>query len=195
MNDGASSLGHHTAASYFALGECGVLAPDDRVELLDGLVIAMAPPSDAHDATVQLVQYALLAKLGLGVSIRVQCSFLAGGSSVPQPDIAVVPGKAGDYFLSTPTKAHLIVEVSLSSLIQDRVTKSAIYARAGVQCYWIVNLRDMCVEVHREPDRWTSTYRSITRVSGSGNLAIDEFPGVTFEAAEFLPPIDYSSGT
>ena len=188
MNDTAASLGHYTVDRYYALAECGVLAPDDRVELLDGIIVAMAPRSDGHDDTVHVVLYALLGKLGLGVATRVQSPFMAGGASVPQPDVAVIPGKAGDYFRSAPTKAHLIVEVSQSSLAQDRLTKSAIYARAGVPCYWIVNLRDFCVEVYRDPDRFKSEYRSVTRATGSDILTIDEFPGVTFEAAEFLPP-------
>lgn len=195
MSGAGTSLGHYTVERYYALADCGILTPDDRVELLDGLIVAMAPRSDGHDDTIHVVLYALLEKLGLGVAIRVQSSFMAGGASVPQPDVAVVPGKAGDYFENAPTKALLIVEVSQSSLAQDRLTKSAIYARAGVPCYWIINLRDLCVEVYREPDRWKSKYGSVSRATGSGILAIDEFPGVTFEAAEFLPRMNYSSTT
>ena len=145
--------GHFTAERYLALGECGILAPDDRVELLDGLIVAMPPPSPRHDTAVERVQYALLRGLGLDVS----------------------------------TRAHLIVEVALSSLPQDRLTKPAIYARAGVPCYWIVNLRDGCVEVYRDVDRWRAEYRGVTRAAGEDTLAIDDFPGVPFQAADFLP--------
>ena len=194
MNETLASLGHFTVERYLALGECGILAPDDRVELLDGLVVAMAPPSDLHDATVQMAQYALLARLGLGVAIRVQSSFLAGGDSVPQPDLAVVPGRAGDYFDRGPIRAHLLVEVALSSLAQDRLTKAAIYARADVPCYWILNLRDHRVEVHRGPDRWKSAYASVTSATGNDALVIDDFPGFVFEAREFLPPSGRQAG-
>lgn len=184
----STSLGHFSVERYQALGDCGILSPDDRVELLDGLIVAMAPPSPPHDAEVNLAQYVLLGRLGLDVNIRVQASFRVGGTSVPQPDIALVPGRPTDYFGSIPDKASLILEVSLSSLMQDRLSKSAIYARAGVPCYWIVNLRDRCVEVYRDPDRWKSRYRSVTHATGSDPLVIDEFPGVRFEAGEFLPP-------
>jgi len=187
MNETASSLGHYTVEQYYALADCGVLAPDDRVELLDGLIVSMPPRSDEHDAIIHVVLYSLLEKLGLEVGVRVQAPFVVGGTSVPQPDLAIVPGKARDYLLAAPTKAHLVVEVSKSSLPQDRLTKSAIYARAGVPCYWIVNLRDRCVEVYREPDRWKSEYRSVTHATGSNILVIDEFPDVRFEAADFLP--------
>jgi len=187
MDTAGIQAGHFTTERYFELAECGILSPDDRVELLEGLIVAMPPPSPRHDTAVERVQYALLRGLGLGVSTRVQCSFAAGGDNVPQPDVMVLPGKPGDLDQRLPTRAHLIVEVALSSLPQDRLTKSAIYARAGVPCYWIVNLRDHCVEVHRDVDRWKGEYRSVTRAAGDDALVIDDFPDVTFRAGDFLP--------
>jgi Uma2 family endonuclease len=187
MDEIAASLGHYTVDRYFELAECGILAPDDRVELLDGLIVAMPPTSPLHDNAVRRVQYVLLRRLGFDVIIRGQSTFVIGDDSAPQPDIAVCPGDDRSHDHRHPNQAHLLVEVSLSSLPQDRLTKSAIYARAGVPCYWIVNLRDRCVEVYREPDRWKSEYRSVTRATGSDKLTIDEFPSIAFEAAEFLP--------
>ncbi|MFN2427718.1 MAG: Uma2 family endonuclease [Candidatus Binatia bacterium] len=188
MSDAGPESGHISVQRYFEMGECGILSPEDRVELLDGLIVAMAPPSPPHDSVVNHVQYVLLQKLGFHVAIRVQSSFLAGDTSVLQPDIAVVPGRPVNYFRRHPGQAHLIVEVAQSSVSQDRHTKSAIYARAGVPCYWIVNVRDHCVEVYREPDRWKSRYDSLTRATGSDLLAIDAFPDVTFQPDELLPP-------
>lgn len=190
MSGSSPDLGHYTAQRYLELGECGILSPDDRVELLDGLIVAMAPASPRHDESVLRVQYALLRRLGLDVLVRVQSSFQIGSDSVLQPDVAVVPGKLGHYSELAPSKAFLVVEVASSSLAQDRLTKSAIYARAGVPCYWIVNLRDRCVEVHLEPDRWKSRYLTVVHATGSALLTIDDFPGVTFEASDFLPPQD-----
>ena len=188
MNDTAASLGHYTVDRYYALAECGILAADDRVELLDGLIVAMPPPSPRHDFALELVQSVLQRRLGLDVRTRVQSSFVAGSDSVPQPDLMVLPGRLDAFDHALPTRALLVVEVALSSLPQDRLTKSIIYARAGVPCYWIVNLRDFRVEVYRDPDRFKSEYRSVTRATGTDILTINEFPGVTFEAAEFLPP-------
>lgn len=190
MSERASSLGHRTVEQYYALAACGVLAPDDRVELLDGLVVAMPPTSPLHDNAVHRVLYLLLQRLGFGVVVRAQSTLVAGLDSALQPDIAVCPGSSASYEQRHPSQAHLVVEVALSSLPQDRLTKSAIYARAGVPCYWIVNLRDRCVEVYREPDRFRSEYRSVDRCQGTDRLAIDDFPEVAFEAAELLPPAD-----
>ena len=180
--------GHFTVRRYLEMAECGIISDDDRVELLDGLIIAMAPPSPLHDSAVSCVQYALHRKLGLDVVVRVQSTFVVGRDSAPQPDIAVVPGSIDDYWDSHPTKAHLLVEVAVSSVLQDRLTKAAIYARAGVPCFWIVNLRDRCVEPMSEPDRFAARYRQIARATGSNPLAIDAYPHVSFEARELLPP-------
>jgi len=54
-----------------------------------------------------------------------------------------------------------------------------------------VNLRDRCVEVYRDPDRWKSEYRSVTSATGSDILTIEDFPGVTIEAAELLPRAEH----
>lgn len=186
MNTATS--GHFSVERYFELTECGIIAPDDRVELLDGLIVSMAAQSAPHAATVYRVEHALLGKLGFQTVVRVQMTFLAGDTSVPEPDIAVVSGNADDYFECHPRTALLIVEVAHSSVIQDRLTKAAIYARAGIPCYWIVNLRDACIEAHRLPDRWKGEYASVTRMSGNESIEIDAFPGVRFEAAELLPP-------
>jgi Uma2 family endonuclease len=170
------------------MSECGIIPEDERVELLDGLIVAMPPPSPPHDSAVQRVMYVLLRKLGLGVSLRVQSSFVAGDASVPQPDLALVPGGLDDYLDRHPSRAWLLVEVAHTSVSQDRLTKAGIYARAGIPCYWVVNLRDRCIEVFREPDRFAARYAQATRASGTEPLVIDAFPGVTFEARELLPP-------
>ena len=159
MSDSAPSLGHFTVHRYLELGDCGLIAPDDRVELLDGIVVAMPPTSPLHDNAVRRILYVLLQRLGFETIVRGQSTFVCGEDSAPQPDIAVCPGNDRTHDLRHPTQAHLLVEVASTSLAQDRLTKSAIYARAGVPCYWIVNLRESCIEANRT-DGGRSTARS-----------------------------------
>ncbi len=188
MDEPVLDDGHLTAKQYFAMAECGVFAPDERVELLDGLIVAMTPPLPWHSSAVSRVHSVLMRKLGPDTYIRLQDSFQLDDRSVPEPDLAVVPGTFDDYVHEHPSRAFLIVEVALSSLIQDRITKAAIYARAGVPCYWLINLRERCVEVFRGPDRRKSRYAAVERYTGSQTFGIDAFPGMEFEAAELLPP-------
>lgn len=194
MNEAGVQAGRFSVERYLEMAECGIISEDDRVELLGGLIVAMTPPTPLHDSAVTRVHYALQRMLGSQVLVRVQCSFVAGHDSAPQPDIAVVPGGPDDYWDEHPSRAHLLVEVASSSVLQDRLTKAAIYARAGVPCYWLVNLRDRCVEAFREPDRFAGRYASVSRATGSDTLTIDAFPGATVEASELLPPRAALSG-
>ena len=185
----APKSGRYSAEHYFELARRGVIAAQDRCELLDGLIVAMAPQTSPHLLAVHRVGTLLSEKLGASAYVRVQMSFVAGRDSAPEPDIALVPGKVEDYAKKHPTRADLIVEVAETSLVQDRITKAAIYARAGVPCYWIVNVRDRRVEAYSAPDRWRSQYTSFLRVTGRQTLSIEAFPDIAFSANELLPVV------
>ena len=162
---------------YFEFEECGIIAPDERCELLEGMIVAMLPQTAPHSSTVYRVEHLLQDRLGRATVIRVQMSFLAGGRSVPEPDIAVVPGKPEDYYRRHPSTALLIVEVAHRSVVQDRVTKAAIYASAGIPCYWIVNLRASRVEVFRRPHPQSAQYLEVSSAVAGQMIEIDAFPG------------------
>ena len=182
-----------SATSYLRMAECGLIAPDDRTELLEGVIVSMPPATPLHDNSVHRVQYALLRALGLDACIRVQSAMVTGSRSVPVPDVAVVPGSSNDYDRAHPTRAHLVVEVAQSSLPQDRLTKAALYARAGITDYWIVNLREGVVEAYGNVDREAGLYRSIARASGNDLLTLEAFPGIGIRAGDLLPPEDDST--
>jgi Uma2 family endonuclease len=176
-----------TVERYFALLDEGALGEDDRVELLEGVVVAMSPRNARHDAAVTRAHAALRAALGPGPVIRVQCTVVLGPHSAPEPDVAVVPGEIAQYDHAHPTTALLIVEVADSSLPQDRITKAGTYASAGIPEYWIVNLRDDRVEVLRAPGAAAAAYRE-RRVAHRGERLVPvAFPGVTLSVDDLLP--------
>ena len=176
-----------TAERYFTLAESGVLEPEDRVELLEGVVVAVTPPNPPHDVATSIIGDSLRTAIGTRAAVRVQCSLALGSHSVPQPDIAVVAGRHLDYLHQHPHTALLVVEVADSSLPQDRLSKSRIYAAAGIPEYWIVNLRAMEIEVYRDPDPPARCYGSIT-IAHTGRLELVTLPGVAVEAADLLLP-------
>ena len=155
MTDTALPL--YTVEEYFGLVEAGQLAPDARVELLEGVVVEMSPQTPEHATCVRLVHKAL--EEVFDCEIRDCLPFIAGSRSGPEPDVVVVPGAIEDYAERHPTEALLVVEVSVSSLPVDRLSKSRIYSAAGVPEYWIANLVDRVLEVHRAPDREARLYR------------------------------------
>ena len=176
-----------TVQRYFGLVETGVLAEDDRVELLEGVVVAMTPSNPRHAAVVSLAGEVLREAVGRRAAVRVQCTLSLAPYSAPEPDVAVVAGSHREYLSAHPTTALLVVEVSDASLQQDRITKAAIYAAAGIPEFWIVNLRDGVVEVRRSPDCERALYREVLTLRGGERIALVELPGATVDVADLLP--------
>ena len=164
-----------TRQEYERMVAAGVFHPRERVELIDGEVVGKTPQTSQHSTAVQLLQEALRAAFPQGYVIRVQMPLALGLRSEPEPDIAVVAGNAVDFRDAHPDAAVLVIEVSDSSLAYDRTEKARIYAMNGIADYWIVNLVDNCVEVHRDPEggsyRHVSSYRPDDRVSPLTNPA------------------------
>jgi Uma2 family endonuclease len=146
---------------YHSMLDHGILMKDDKVELLNGEIIEMSPIGSKHSATVSKINSLLSVILQGQLICRIQDPIQLGPYSEPEPDIALV--KARDDFYS---KAHpeakdvlLIIEVADTSLEVDREVKAEIYAEAGIRVYWIINLRDNLLEVHKEP--FQSGYKNI----------------------------------
>ncbi len=131
----------------------GTLTDEDRVELLEGVVYDKMPHNAPHDSCLYRLHTRLLLALApQGWVVRCQ-SEVTFPASVPEPDVAVVPGPEGLYDEVRPTAADLllVVEVSDTTLSRDRGLKQRVYARSRVPVYWIVNLVDGVVEVYTDP--------------------------------------------
>ena len=139
-----------TREQYYKLGEVGILA-DKNVELIEGKVIEMSPIYSPHATIVTIVQELMSEIFGKGWVVRIQQPLSLGTDSDPQPDIAVITGKARDFMDAHPTSAALVIEVAVSSLSYDRKQKASLYAKAGIKDYWIVNVEDEQLEVYRRP--------------------------------------------
>jgi Uma2 family endonuclease len=179
--------GRISASRYLRLVERGVLGPDERVELLEGVVVAMAPSGPRHAAAVRRMILAFVRAVGDRAVVSAQLTFVAGRWSVPEPDLALLPGTLEDYDAVHPSDALLVVEASDSSLPQDRITKTAIYAGAGIPEYWIVNLRQDVVEVHRRVDRRARRYRVRKTVPRGETLTLVAFPDVRIAVDAIMP--------
>jgi len=176
-----------TVEEYFGLVHRGDLRPDDRVELLDGLIVAMSPQDPLHAAAITRLTRVLQRVVGDRAAVRVQLPIVLGRSA-PEPDLTLVPIDAGENPEAHPRSAFLVVEVADSSLVPDRLTKAAIYARAGLPEYWLVNLVDDCIEIFRKPVRKWGRYRSTSTVSRGERIRVAAFPDVTVAVEELLPP-------
>ncbi|HXJ81678.1 MAG TPA: Uma2 family endonuclease [Candidatus Methylomirabilis sp.] len=136
------------------------------IELIGGQLVVAEAQSAYHASAVGTVDYALRAAVPSGWTVRVQAPIALDEESEPEPDLAVVSGRPADYRAEHPAHPVLVVEVAESSLAFDRAQKGSLYARAGIEDYWIVNLVDRVLEVYREPVRGPSSaygwrYRSV----------------------------------
>ena len=177
-----------TVERYFGLVTEGVLDADDRVELLDGVIVAMAPRKPGHAGTIHRVARALRRAVGERADVREDKSLVLAPFSVPEPDVAVVALDPHDYLRAHPTTALLVVEVSDSSLPQDRLTKARIYAGAGIPEYWIVDLVHGRIEVFRDPQPGARRYVSRTVLATGARLELVALPGALVSTDDLLPP-------
>jgi Uma2 family endonuclease len=192
MSDAAPHPYRWTRRAYGRLIDEGILCEDDPVELLDGLLVVKEPQHTPHAAAVSLALDVLRAAFGPGWTVRPGLPIAAGRWSEPEPDISVVPGSPRDYLADHPARPALVLEVAHTSLRLDRTRKAAIYARAGVQDYWIVNLVDHALEVHREPARLDTPrrrwgYRSIQALGPDARVTPLAAPGAPIAVADLLP--------
>src|SRR5215213_4175153 len=152
-----------TREEYERLVEEGFFHPEERLELVDGVIYEMTPQSSDHATGIRFIQRALRSLDGEGLDLRCQLPLALGLDSEPEPDLAVVPGDPEDYRDAHPTTAVLVVEVADSSLLHDRKRKTSLYARAGIPEYWILNLTRSCLEVFRDPQDGAYTSRTVLR--------------------------------
>ena len=158
---------HWTRDDYYRMADAGLFV-DQRVELIEGEILMMSPMNPAHAASLQLAAKALELAFGEGYSVRAQLPLHLDDCSEPEPDLAVVPGSPRDY-PNHPRTALLVVEISDTTLEFDRGRKREIYACAGIPEYWIVNLPDRRIEVHRLPIG--GDYTHATTYDSSSTLA------------------------
>jgi Uma2 family endonuclease len=176
---------------YERLVDLGVFV-GERLELLDGVLVVGEPQASPHAAIVAKVGRVLAVAFGDGWHERLHSPLALGDFSEPEPDVAVVAGPPDDYIAAHPSTAALVVEVADSSLRLDRRFKAAIYARAGLREYWIVNLADRVLEVHREPHPpadagadWS--YRSVAVLRPPSHVTPLAAPGSPIAVADLLP--------
>jgi len=146
----------------------------ERVELIHGMVVRMAPIGPPHTEVVDLLTELLVVALVGRARVRIQQPLVAGDTSEPEPDIAIVP--RGDYRDHHPDRALLVIEVAESSLSYDMSTKAELYASSNVAEYWVVDVEAEALTVFRGPAG--GAYSSSSRHGRGSSVAPVSFPEV-----------------
>ena len=181
-----------TVAEYFRIADEGLLA-DARTELMDGEILGIPPQKNDHAYSVSMLVRTLDRMVGDRLWVRGQATLQIGHVAAPEPDVAVVAGppRPGD---DVPNAALFVAEVSDATLRYDRTTKMSLYASAGVPEYWVINLVDRRVEIHRDPvedspARFGWRYARIESVGRDALLPVPASLGAAGQipAADLLP--------
>ena len=179
-----------TRDEYYRLADCGWFQ-DERTELIGGEIFVVSPQKFLHAATVDCVVKLLHDRIGKDFWVRAQLPLFCRNDSEPEPDVSVVRGTRASYD-DHPRTAVLVVEVSNTSLALDRTDKASLYASAGIADYWIINLVDEVLEVHRDPavdiqQPFGHAYRSVQTYQRADTIAPLAAPESEISVGDLLP--------
>lgn len=167
----------YTVDEYYRMADAGILAPEARVELIDGEVMDMPPIGPPHASMVTELQRRLMRAVGDAAVVRVQNPVRLGPHDEPEPDLAVVRAPAAQYRARHPEPADilLLIEVADSSLPLDRDVKLRRYAACGIEEAWLVDANTGSVLRFRDPG--AGGYRSSDAVDGQAAVVIPGLAG------------------
>ena len=185
--DVATERRRFTRAEYYRMAEVGILGRNERVELIRGEIVTMAPQGRRPRAFVDNLTQLLAARLSGRVIVSVQMPLVLSEDTEPEPDIQLLRRREVPY---KEREAHaddavLVIEVAETSLAYDRSTKLRLYAAAGIPEYWVVDCVAETIEVHREPG--PDGFRAVSRVAvGDATVVVQAFPDVALRLDEIF---------
>lgn len=168
---------------YHAMIQSGILKEDDRVELIEGEILEMAPIGGRHAGCIRLLIRAFTEALGRRAVVDIQDPVQLSNISEPQPDLILLQPREDAYFGYHPKPADvlLVIEVSDSTSAYDRGIKIPLYARSGILEAWLIDLERSIVEVYRDPA--AAGYQTVQVFRRGDRLALQAIP-------EILIPVD-----
>jgi Uma2 family endonuclease len=178
-----------TVDDYYRMGEAGILEPDSRVELIDGVIIDMAPMGSRHAYVVAELVLRLISaieRLGIAAEVRCQLPVRLGTYSEPEPDLAVVVRRGKAYSERHPV-AHdvlLLIEVCDSSAAYDRRVKVPLYARHGIRECWVLDLSAKQLQVCRDP--YEGRYRDTLDANRLIAQPVQALPDLSIDLEDLL---------
>ncbi len=175
-----------TVDDYYRMAAAGVLTEDDRVELLDGEIVMMAPLGSWHSATVKWLNRFWASQLGDRATVSVQDPVRLDRYSEPQPDVALLRPRA-DFYRERhpePPDVFLVIEVADTTTETDRRVKMPLYARAGIREAWLIDLNARRIEVYRAPSG--GSYRDVHVFAPGESVTAAAFPDVALAVDQIV---------
>nr|WP_290223664.1 Uma2 family endonuclease [Trichocoleus desertorum] len=175
-----------TVTQYHQMVEAGILAEDDRVELIEGEIIEMSPIGRRHAACVNRLVRLFSERLGDRVIVAAQNPVELSDRSEPQPDVALLQPRPDFYEAGHPQPQDilLLVEVADTTVEFDREIKIPLYAKSGVREVWLVDLNQNAIAVYREPS--LSGYAQVQQLQRGQMLTVQAITDVSLAVEKLL---------
>jgi Uma2 family endonuclease len=167
-----------TVEAYHRMGEVGIIAPDERVELIEGEVVEMAPIGSRHSGLVNRLTHVLVQAVANRAVVSVQNPVRLSRTSEPQPDFAVLKPRADDYQTATPRSDEvlLLVEIAESSLKYDRELKAPLYAAHAIPELWLIDVTEKVLWRYRDPQQ--DGYGRVEETEQPGKVRLTAAPDI-----------------
>ncbi len=156
---------------------------DERLELIEGLLVRMSPQGSGHAQLVAHLTELFVRLVADRAQVRPQLPLAVTDDSEPEPDIALVERK--NHRDEHPATAFLVVEAADSSVGRDR-HKARLYAAAAVPEYWILDLQASAITVHTRPDPMQRTYREVVTRRRGDRIQLVSFPDIELAVSDLL---------
>ena len=175
-----------TVEEYHRMAEAGILGENERVELIEGEIVEMAPIGHRHAGCVINLTRLFITRLGDRAVVSPQNPVVIPPRSEPQPDLLLLRPRAVSYSDGLPTfeDVLLAVEVADTTVRFDRLVKARLYASARIPEFWLCLAANGAVEVYRAPG--TGGYADVTLHGPGEAIAPLAFPAVDFVVSEFF---------
>jgi Uma2 family endonuclease len=181
-----------TTSEYEQMIAAGIFNENDRIELLEGVLVEMSPKGMKHATSTDRAARHFIRTLGDRAIVRNQNPIRLNDRSEPEPDLVLALPEEHEYSFRhpEPEDIYLILEVADTTLSYDRNNKGMSYAKSGIIQYLILNLNKMEIEDYREPGLDGYGQKQTYKAGQSFNLIA--CPDIEVKVSDLLPPTQKS---
>jgi Uma2 family endonuclease len=173
-----------TVEEFVQMAESGVFSQDDRLELIEGEIVEMAPIGKLHAGCVRRLNRLLTGGLGNRAVVDIQNAAWINERSFFCPDVLLLREDFLENEWPSPQDIHLVIEVADSSFSYDRGLKMPVYARVGIPEAWLVAVEVDTISVYRRPS--PRGYQEIREYRRGDVISLEAFPEVCLSVDEIL---------
>ncbi len=174
-----------TLDEVFRMMDAGILDPDARVELIDGVLIEMPAEHAPHVRLKTALARWFITHLPETVNVVIDATLRLSDYDAPDPDLYLYAGSIALDELK-PADIDLVIEVADSSLKKDLGAKAVLYAAHGVREYWVIEVETLATTVHRRPA--AAGYGDVVRRGPDEALSAMAHPSLSLALAQLPLP-------